>query len=170
MKSKKLISRFLVFTVALIMLITCLPPNLMASALGGVGGGQSLGGTGGGSKGDNDSLLNEEVGLRFSLVTRKIDPETGKLDDKSVVVETGYSGKYFIDVWASTTDAVLDYRYKSITPNTRYVTDAGTAVTADNIIYCDTIALNNTINNRYKGKYGVKCYTERAVDKHQKIW
>lgn len=118
MVKKKLISRFLVFMVALIMLITCLPPNLMASALGGVGGGQSLGGTGGGGVGNNDCLLNDEIGLRFSLVTRKRDPATGKLDDKSVVVETGYSGKYFIDVWASTTNAVLDYRYKSITPTT----------------------------------------------------
>ena len=118
MGKKKLISRVLVFMLALVLMLTCLPPNLMASALGGVGGGQSLGGTGGGDVGNNDSLLNEEVGLRFSLVTLKRDPSTGKLDDKSVVVETGYSGKYFIDVWASTTDAVLDYRYRSITPTT----------------------------------------------------
>lgn len=118
MRKKKLISRALSALTTLALMLTCIPPNLMASALGGVGGGQSLGGTGGGDVGNNDSLLNEEVGLRFSLVTRKIDPETGKLDDKSVVVETGYSGKYFIDVWASTTDAVLDYRYRSITPTT----------------------------------------------------
>ena len=116
MRKKKLISRVLVFMLALVLMLTCLPPNLIANALGGVGGGQSLGGTGGGGVGNNDCLLNDEIGLRFSLVTRKRDPATGKLDDKSVVVETGYSGKYFIDVWASTTDAVLDYRYKSITP------------------------------------------------------
>ena len=92
MRNKKLISRVLVFIIALIMMLTFLPPNLIAFAgLGGVGQGDSLSGGGGSSTGKNDSLLNDEIGLRFSLVTLK--------NGKRTVVETKYPGKYFIDSW-----------------------------------------------------------------------
>lgn len=123
MRNKKIISRVLVFIIALIMMLTFLPPNLIAFAgLGGVGNGDSLSGGGGSSTGNNDSLLNEEVGLRFSLVTLK--------NGKRTVVETKYPGKYFIDAWCQSGPCgplPLDSWYRAVTPNTRYATEAGTA-------------------------------------------
>lgn len=158
MVKKKLISRVLVFMLALILTLTCLPPNLIASALGGIGGGQSPGGSGGGGSGDNNSLLNHEIGLRFSLVTLKRDPSTGKLADKAVVVETDIPGKYFIDAWVEGTN--LTTTYASVVPNTRYATESGEAVTPNNILYgttvgtIDTAGINDFVNNRYIAKYG----------------
>lgn len=149
MRNKKLISRVLVFMLAIILMFTFIPPNLIASALGGVGGGQSGNGTGGGGVGNNDSLLNQDVGLRFSLVTLK--------DGKRTVVETVSSGKYFIDVWCSDSAYCklnLDDMYSVVTDDTRYITESGTGATYSTIIYGKSYGISNKVNTWLKAKYG----------------
>lgn len=149
MRNKKLISRVLVFMLAIILMFTFIPPNLIASALGGVGGGQSGNGTGGGGVGNNDSLLNQDVGLRFSLVTLK--------NGKRTVVETKYSGKYFIDVWCNNSAYCklnLDDMYRVVTDDTRYITESGTGATYSTIIKGKSGGISNTVNTWLKAKYG----------------
>lgn len=150
MRNKKLISRVLVFMLAIILMFTFIPPNLIASALGGVGGGQSGNGTGGGGVGDNDSLLNQDIGLRFSLVTLK--------DGKRTVVETVSSGKYFIDVWCNDNGEYcklnLDDMYSVVTDDTRYITESGTGATYSTIIYGKSGGISNKVNTWLKAKYG----------------
>lgn len=144
MKNKTFISRVLVFIMTIVMMFTIIPPNLIANALGGIGGGQSSNGGGGGGTGNNDSLLNQEVGLRFSLVTLK--------DGKRTVVKTDYKGKYFIDVWCDNTN--LDNIYSLVTSDTRYATESGEGVTANNILYGTssdiTFTVNKWLNTKFK--------------------
>lgn len=146
MRNKKLISRVLVFMLAIILMFTFIPPNLIASALGGVGAGESGGGGSGGGSGDNNSLLNHEIGLRLSLVTLK--------DGKRTVVETGVSGKYFIDVWCADADLNLDNMYGKVYGNTRYETENGKGAEYSTILYGTSSDLNAMVNNWLKAKYG----------------
>lgn len=91
MKNKTFISRMLVFTLALILTFTFIPPNLIAFADGGAGGGF---GGGGGSTAVTDNPINDEdIGLRFSLVSKDSSGETK-------VIPNIY-GKYYLDVWDS---------------------------------------------------------------------
>lgn len=148
MIKKKLISRVFICIIVLVMTLSFISPSLIASAFSGVGGGQSGNGQGGGGVGNNDSLLNEEVGLRFSLVTLKNGTKT--------VVETSASGKYFIDVWCDGTN--LNNIYREVTDYTHYPTESGTGALHDTLIYDTTSTLNKKVNGwlsaAYK-KYGV---------------
>lgn len=90
MRNKKLISRILVMLLSILMILTSLPFNLIAFADdgGGAGGGQA---GGGGSSGvTDDSLWDEEIGLRIYLVSKK--------DGESTVVQNSY-GTYYLDIW-----------------------------------------------------------------------
>ncbi len=144
MKNKTFISRALVFIMTIVMMFTILPPNLIANALGGIGGGFSGNGGSGGGVGKNDSLLNHEVGLRFSLVTLK--------DGKRTVVETNNKDKYFIDVWCDGTD--LGEKYSRVTGDTRYATESGEAVTVNNVLcgtsWNITSKVNTWLNTKFK--------------------
>lgn len=93
MKNKTFISRMLVFTLALILTFTLIPPNLIAFAGAGGGAGGGFGG-GGGTTAVNDNPINDEdIGLRFSLVSKNSSGETK-------VIPNIY-GKYYLDVWDS---------------------------------------------------------------------
>lgn len=143
MKNKTFISRVLVFIMTIVMMFTIIPPNLIANALGGIGGGQSSNGSGGGGVGNNDSLVNEDVGLRFSLVTLK--------DGKRTVVESNAKGKYFIDVWCDGTN--LNNIYSLVTSDTRYATETNEGVTANNIICTTSSGITNKVNKWLNTKF-----------------
>lgn len=72
------------------MTLSFISPSLVALAAdsGGSGGGSA---GGGGSSGvTDDSLWDEEIGLRIYLVSKK--------DGKSTVVQNSY-GTYYLDIW-----------------------------------------------------------------------
>lgn len=144
MIKKKLISRVIVFILTIVLMFTFIPPNLIVSAFNGVGGGQSGNGQGGGGVGNNDSLLNQEVGLRFSLVTLK--------DGKRTVVETSVSGKYFIDVWCDGTN--MNNMYREVTDYTRYPTESGGGAEYSTLIIGTSTGISKAVNKWLKGKYG----------------
>lgn len=144
MIKKKLISRVIVFILTIALMFTFIPPNLIVSAFNGVGGGQSGNGQGGGGVGNNDSLLNQEVGLRFSLVTLK--------DGKRTVVETSVSGKYFIDVWCDGTN--MNNMYREVTDYTHYPTESGGGAEYSTLIIGTSTGISKAVNKWLKGKYG----------------
>lgn len=144
MIKKKLISRVIVFILTIVLMFTFIPPNLIASALSGTGGGQSQGGSGGGTTGDNDSLWNQEIGLRFSLVTLK--------NGKRTVVETVSPGKYFIDAWCNGTN--LKNIYSVVTNNTRYATENGKGAEYSTIIKDTSSGISSYVNKWLKATYG----------------
>ena len=145
MIKKKLISRVIVFILTIVLMFTFIPPNLIASAFNGVGGGQSGNGQGGGGTGNNDSLYNQEVGLRFSLVTLK--------DGKRTVVETKYTGRYFIDIWCDSDKINLNYMYHEVTDYTRYPTASGTGAEYGTIMKGKASSISKTVNDWLKSQY-----------------
>lgn len=95
MRNKKLISRILVIMLSILMMLTSIPFNLFtAFAEGGGGAGGGFGGGGGSKSVDDNPINDEDIGLRFSLVTKDSSGETR-------VVQNIY-GKYYLDVWDST--------------------------------------------------------------------
>lgn len=130
MRNKKLISRILIIVLTIIMLITSIPFNLLtAFADGGAGGGF---GGGGGTVSVSDNPINDEdIGLRFSLVTKDAS-------GKTKVVQNIY-GKYYLDVWnnayfkQSWYDAVNSYSRYAPLP------------TEENIKYWNAVTFDNTI-------------------------
>lgn len=132
MRNKKLISRILVMLLSILMILTSLPFNLIAFANdgGGAGGGQA---GGGGSSGvTDDSLWDEEIGLRIYLVSKK--------DGESTVVQNSY-GTYYLDIWMNKYLPT----YYDVNPTSRYSPAASkqniTAMSAGNFDY--------NINNTY---------------------
>lgn len=114
------------------MILTSLPFNLIAFANdgGGAGGGQA---GGGGSSGvTDDSLWDEEIGLRIYLVSKK--------DGESTVVQNSY-GTYYLDIWMNKYLPT----YYDVNPTSRYSPAASkqniTAMSAGNFDY--------NINNTY---------------------
>lgn len=93
MKNKTFISRMLVFTLALILTFTFIPPNLIAFAGAGGGAGGGFGGGGGSTAVTDNPINDEDIGLRFSLVSKDSSGETK-------VIPNIY-GKYYLDVWDS---------------------------------------------------------------------
>lgn len=93
MKNKTFISRMLVFTLALILTFTLIPPNLIAFAGAGGGAGGGFGGGGGSTAVTDNPINDEDIGLRFSLVSKDSSGETK-------VIPNIY-GKYYLDVWDS---------------------------------------------------------------------
>ena len=94
MGKKKLISRALSALTTLALMLTCIPPNILTTfAAGGGGSGGGLQDGGGTSVDVTDDALNDEnVGLRFSMVTLK--------DGKPQVVKN-VGGTYYFDVWCN---------------------------------------------------------------------
>lgn len=113
MRNKKLISRILVIMLSILMMLTSIPLNLFTAFAEGGGAGGGFGG-GGGSVSVGDNPINDEdIGLRFSLVTKDAS-------GKTKVVQNIY-GKYYLDVWnnayfkESWYDAVNSYsRYEPL--------------------------------------------------------
>lgn len=103
---KRIFTKMLVIVLALLMLITSIPLNTIVTfAEGGVGGNES---GGNGSVGVSDDPLNDEdVGLRFSVVTLK--------NGNRELVQNIY-GTYYIDVWA---DGCVP-SYSDVTSSSRY--------------------------------------------------
>lgn len=117
---------------SILMILTSLPFNLIAFANdgGGAGGGQA---GGGGSSGvTDDSLWDEEIGLRIYLVSKK--------DGESTVVQNSY-GTYYLDIWMNKYLPT----YYDVNPTSRYSPAASkqniTAMSAGNFDY--------NINNTY---------------------
>ena len=131
------------FILTILLMLTFIPPNLVVSAFSGIGGGQSGNGQGGGGTGNNDSLLNEEVGLRFSLVTLKNGTKT--------VVETRSKGKYFIDVWCDGTN--LNNIYHEVTDYTHYPTESGTGAEYSTLIVGRASDISDKVNKWLNSKY-----------------
>lgn len=132
--------------IVLVMTLSFISPSLIASAFNGVGGGQSGNGQGGGGVGNNDSLLNEEVGLRFSLVTRE--------ENKGcTVVETNSKGKYFIDIWCDSDSINLSKMYSKVTDYTHYPTASGRGADYSTLIVGRASGISRTVNDWLKSKY-----------------
>lgn len=132
MKKKKLISRVLVFVTSTTLALTCLPPNLISFAAGG-GAGGGFGG-GGGSYAVADNPINDEdIGLRFSLVTK---------DASGTRVVPNIYGKYYTDVWDAGffKNNATDW-YGAVNSYTRYDQPA----TAENIKYFNDTTFDATI-------------------------
>ncbi len=145
MIKKKFILRVLICIIVLVMTLSFISPSLIASAFSGVGGGQSGNGQGGGGVGNNDSLLNEEVGLRFSLVTLKNGTKT--------VVETKYTGRYFIDIWCDSDNINLNYMYREVTDYTHYPTESGIGAEYSTIMKGRASGISKTVNDWLKSQY-----------------
>lgn len=110
MGKKKLISRALSALTTLALMLTCIPPNILttfAAGGGGSGGGLQDGG-GTASPVIDDAVNDEDVGLRFSLVTLK--------DGKAEVVKN-IGGTYYFDVWSN---AVTPPNYNNVNTTSRY--------------------------------------------------
>ena len=135
----------MVFILTILMMLAFIPPNLVVSAFSGIGGGQSGNGQGGGGVGNNDSLLNEEVGLRFSLVTLKNGTKT--------VVETKYTGRYFIDIWCDSDNINLNYIYREVTDYTHYPTESGIGAEYSTIMKGRASGISKTVNDWLKSQY-----------------
>lgn len=125
----------LVIVLALLMIITSIPLNTIVTfAEGGVGGNES---GGNGSVGVSDDPLNDEdVGLRFSVVTMK--------DGNRELVQNIY-GTYYIDVWAD--DYVPDYN--NVTDASRYLPKP----TASNISVYSASDFDDDVAYYLTGKY-----------------
>lgn len=135
----------MVFILTILLMLAFIPPNLVVSAFSGIGGGQSGNGQGGGGVGNNDSLLNEEVGLRFSLVTLKNGTKT--------VVETKYTGRYFIDIWCDSDNINLNYMYREVTDYTHYPTESGIGAEYSTIMKGRASGISKTVNDWLKSQY-----------------
>ena len=89
MIKKKLISRVFITIIAVVMTLSLISPSLVALADAGAGGG--LRGGGGSTSVADNPINDEDIGLRFSLVTKNASGE-------KQVVQNIY-GKYYVDVW-----------------------------------------------------------------------
>ena len=132
MMKKKRILRVFICIIVLIMTLSFISPSLVALAAdsGGSGGGSA---GGGGSSGvTDDSLWDEEIGLRIYLVSKK--------DGESTVVQNSY-GTYYLDIWMNKYLPT----YYDVNPTSRYSPAASkqniTAMSAGNFDY--------NINNTY---------------------
>lgn len=113
MRNKKLISRVLVILLSILMMLTSIPPNLIAFAGDGGGAGGGFGGGGGGSTSVSDNPINDEdIGLRFSLVTKD---SSGNIK----VIENIY-GKYYLDIWDSVYSSSFESWYGAVNSYSRY--------------------------------------------------
>lgn len=132
---KRIFTKMLVIVLALLMIITSIPLNTIVTfAEGGVGGNES---GGNGSVGVSDDPLNDEdVGLRFSVVTMK--------DGNRELVQNIY-GTYYIDVWAD--DYVPDYN--NVTDASRYLPKP----TASNISVYSASDFDDDVAYYLTGKY-----------------
>ncbi len=133
MRNKKLISRILVIMLSILMMLTSIPFNLFTAFAatddgGGAGGGF---GGGGGTQSVSDNPINDEdIGLRFSLVTKDSSGKTR-------VVQNIY-GKYYLDVWCNEY-AIPDYG--AVNSYSRYAPIAS----AENIQYWNAATFDDTI-------------------------
>ena len=131
MRNKKLISRVLVILLSILMMLTSIPFNLLTAFAEGGGAGGGFGG-GGGSVSVTDNPINDEdIGLRFSLVTKDAS-------GKTKVVQNIY-GKYYLDVWDS--DYFKESWYDAVNSYSRYAPIAS----GDNIKYWNTDTFDATI-------------------------
>ena len=107
MKSKKLIPRVLATITTIAIMLTSTPLTTFAAGGGGSGGGLQDGG-GTASSVTDDAVNDEDVGLRFSLVTLK--------DGKAEVVKN-IGDTYYFDVWSN---AVTPPNYNNVNTTSRY--------------------------------------------------
>ncbi len=148
MKHKTFISRVSVFMLALILTFTFIPPNLIAFAGSGGGAGGGFGGGGTATSVTDDAMNDENIGLRFSLVSKDSSGETK-------VIPNIY-GDYYIDVW----DYQIDrYGYViSDVPNYNYInsyTRYAPVAEKENIsCFRDTDFDKSIIDLINKGKHG----------------
>lgn len=146
---KRIFTKMLVIVLALLMLITSIPLNTIVTfAEGGVGGNES---GGNGSVGVSDDPLNDEdVGLRFSVVTLK--------NGNRELVQNIY-GTYYIDVWAD--DYVPDYN--NVTDASRYLPKP----TASNISVYSASDFDDDVAYYLTGKYtSIKDKSLMDIQKH----
>ena len=142
MIKKKLISRVFITIIAVVMTLSLISPSLVALADAGAGGGFS---GGGGSTSVADNPINDEdIGLRFSLVTKNASGE-------KQVVQNIY-GKYYVDVWDKSDYS--DNWYGAVNAYSRYSPNP----TAENIKYWNDVKFDNTIEGLISrsGKGSVK--------------
>ena len=90
MRNKKLISRILVMLLSILIMLTSIPFNLFTAFAEGGGAGGGFGGGGGSVSVDDNPINDEDIGLRFSLVTK---------DSSGTRVVQNIYGKYYLDVW-----------------------------------------------------------------------
>lgn len=129
MIKKKRILRVFICIIVLIMTLSFISPSLVALADAGAGGGFS---GGGGSVSVKDNPINDEdIGLRFSLVTKDAS-------GKTQVVQNIY-GKYYVDVWDK--KDYSDSWYGAVNAYSRYSPNP----TAENIKYWNDVKFDNTI-------------------------
>lgn len=130
MIKKKLILRVFITIIAVVMTLSLISPSLAAFAAGGGAGGGFSGG--GGTKSVKDNAINDEdIGLRFSLVTKDNSGNTQ-------VVQNIY-GKYYVDVWDKSDYS--DSWYGAVNSYSRYSPNP----TAENIKYWNDVKFDNTI-------------------------
>ena len=132
MIKKKPILRVFICIIVLIMTLSFISPSLVALAAdsGGSGGGSA---GGGGSSGvTDDSLWDEEIGLRIYLVSKK--------DGKSTVVQNSY-GTYYLDIWMNKYLPT----YNDVNPTSRY----SPAASKQNITAMSSGNFDYNINNTY---------------------
>lgn len=139
----------LVIVLALLMLITSIPLNTIVTFAEGGAGGSSSGGNN--STGVTDDALNDEdIGLRFSVVTMK--------DGKRQIVQNVY-GTYYIDVWA---DGYVP-SYSDVTSSSRY----SPAPALDTITTMRATYFDVTIAGLLEGKYtSIKGKSLMDIQKH----
>lgn len=134
MIKKKLISRVFITIIAVVMTLSLISPSLVALADAGAGGGFS---GGGGSTSVKDNPINDEdIGLRFSLVTKNASGE-------KQVVQNIY-GKYYVDVWDESDYS--DSWYGAVNEYSRYLPNP----TAGNIQHGSDTGFDNLISGLIK--------------------
>ena len=132
---KRIFTKMLVIILALLMLITSIPLNNIVTFAEGGSGGSESGRTG--SVGVSDDPLNDEdIGLRFSVVTMK--------NGNRELVKNIY-GTCYIDVWAD--GYVPDYN--NVTDASRYLPKP----TASNISVYNASAFDDDVAYYLIGKY-----------------
>lgn len=130
MRNKKLISRILVIMLSILMMLTSIPFNLFTAFAEGGGAGGGFGGGGGSKSVDDNPINDEDIGLRFSLVTKEAS-------GKTKVVQNIY-GKYYLDVWCNEY-AIPDYG--AVNSYSRYAP----LPTKENIKYWNAATFDATI-------------------------
>lgn len=142
MKRRRL-KNMLVATTALALLTTSIPMNLTVFA-GSVGGGLVTGG-GGATPVSDDSVNDDDLGLRFTLVT---------LENGERKVVQNIFGTYYFDLWGYSTWYEPDYNYINYT--SRYDKEAKIEnISHDYASNFDT-AINNFVSTDLKGTSNIK--------------
>lgn len=116
--------------IAVVMTLSLISPSLVAFAAGG-GAGGGFGGGGGSTSVKDNPINDEDIGLRFSLVTKNAS-------GKAQVVQNIY-GKYYVDVWDKSDYS--DSWYGAVNAYSRYSPNP----TAENIKYWNDVKFDNTI-------------------------